>query len=292
MGRIQITSGTTFGQRELAYSTVIGRHWSCDIIIHHEAMPLRWVELRWLSSGWGWRAMASKGDTIGPAPWMRPGWRRVELGRRGANTIKLRDVVKIELTDADPPQPYALDLQSKRVFVRGSLQELLASVGIQRWQTATGAKLCDGDVLVIEGRPIRLHLPQRALCAEPEVPSLLHADTILKLELESLSGAVEISELRVELTREMVRVLLPYAEVRLDEDHTAWLTRDDAHARWLELGGNPDSPAQRIGWLRGKVRTYLQKNGLADVDSLFESQRVGQWYATRLGLMPEQVVLT
>ena len=149
-------------------------------------------------------------------------------------------------------------------------------------------------MLVVEGKPWRLHLPARAAVTDEEVPSLVHTDTLLKLDVGELEGAIELGGMRIDLSREMTRILIPYAEALTNEYQfeDAWLTRDEAHARWLELGGNPESPPQRLGWMRGKVKSYLARHGLADVDGLFESQRVGQWYGTRLGLSPDQVVLT
>ena len=103
----------------------------------------------------------------------------------------------------------------------------------------------------------------------------------------------EVGPSRIELSAEMTRLVIPYAEARVNhyayED--GWITREEAYERWIELGGNPSSPSQRIGWMRGKLKTHLAKAGLADVDALFESRRLGQWYANRLGLMPEQIVV-
>lgn len=290
MGRVQLTCGTTFGFRELAHSTLVGRHWSCDIVLPHADAPLRWIELRWMLGKWGWRAVAREGDTIGPATWLSPGWRLVEPGRRG--TVKLREIATIELIDASPPAPFAVDLQTGRVLLRKALQEVLSEAGYRQWRSAAGHPLADGDVLLIEGRAWRLHLPQRALQIEASTPSLLHADTLLKLDADSLTGAFELGTEQVELPTEHVRVLLPYAEALVNEYDDAWLTRDEAYERWLDLGGNPESPAQRLGWIRGKVKSALAKRGLADVDALFESKRVGQWYGTRIGLMRDQIVLT
>ncbi|MEQ1565169.1 MAG: hypothetical protein ABMA64_05985 [Myxococcota bacterium] len=290
MGRLQLTSGTTFGLRELAYTTVVGRHWSCDVLLPHEDAPLRWIELRWMLGKWGWRALSREGDTLGPSTWLSPGWRLLEPGKKG--TVKLREVATVELVDASPPGAFAVDLQSGRVLVKQALQDLLADAGYHHWRTTLGQPLADGEVLVIGGRPLRLHLPQRALATETAAPSLLHTDTLLKLDREHLTGAFEFGAERIELPTEFVRLLIPYAEALLNEyDDDAWRTRDDAYDRWLELGGNPESTSERLGWLRGKLKAFLTKAGLADVEALFESKRVGQWYGTRIALALHQVVL-
>lgn len=295
MGRLKVTSGSHWGERPLATSTVIGRHWSCDILLQAPEVPLRWIELRWIEEQWGWRALSREGDTIGAGAWLRPGWRVFGGPTKASRTLRLREIVTLELMDETAPEPYAVDLQSGQVVLKQALVDLLASAGMHRWRTPLGDPLNDGAVLVIEGRPIRLHLPQRAhAAAVGEVPSILHTDTLLKLDSKALTGALEHGPLRIDLPSEFVLLLLPYAEARVNEYayEDAWLGREEAHARWIELGGNVQSSAQRLGWVRGKLKSYLARKGLADLDNLFESRRFGDWYGTRLGLQREQIVLT
>jgi hypothetical protein len=291
MGRIQFVCKERFGERELSYFTAFGRHWSCDVVLPHEDVPLRWLELRWIAGKWGWRPISSVGDTIGPSSWLAAGWRELQT-EKGKRVVKLRGIASVELVDPSPPQPFALDLHTGRLLRRDELRTTLASIGVQRWRTADGTPLRDGAILVLDGRPLRLHLPQQIDAVAQERLSIEHADTILKLST-NLDGAVELGNTRVDLTREIVRLLLPYAEARVDPDHhrEGWLTRDEAYERWLDLGGNPASESKRLGWLRGKAKTFLTRNGLGDVDALFASQRVGALYVTRIGLMPEQIVV-
>ncbi|MEN0062177.1 MAG: hypothetical protein AAGA48_08490 [Myxococcota bacterium] len=294
MGRVKITYGSHWSERPLAVSTLIGRHWSCDILLHAEEVPLRWLEIRWLGGRWGWRALSREGDTLGAGDWLRPGWRSLTVSRKANRVLRLRAAAAVELVNGDAPQPYAVDLQSGQILVKQSLAEMLGNAGFHQWRTHTGEPLNDGVVLVIEGRPLRLHLPQRVQATSGSgISSILHVDTLLKLDAETLTGAIELGTFRVELSREIVRVLLPYAEARVNDyaHEDAWISREEAHARWLELGGNPSSPPQRLGWMRGKAKTFLARKGLSDVDGLFESRRVGGWYGTRIGLQPEQIVI-
>ncbi len=294
MGRILITGQNQWSERELATSTLIGRHWSCDVQLRSDDVPLRWLELRWLDNCWGWRALSREGDTLGAGSWLRPGWRRLALSKKGKTQLRLRSVVALELIEDGPPQPYAVDLQNGRVLRRMALEERLQAAGFKQWRSPVGEPLQDGAVIILDGHPVRLHLPQRAPQAALKVLSILHPDALLKLKPDSLSGALEIAPTRIDLQREMVRGLLPYAEARLQDGRQdgGWLTRDEAFSRWLELGGNPDSDARRMGWVRGKIRNHLARSGLASLDRLFESQRMGQWYGTRLGLQLEQIYLS
>lgn len=293
MGRIRITCQSQWGERELATSTLVGRHWSCDVILHSPDVPLRWLELRWMASQWGWRALTQEGDTLGAGAWLRPGWRKLELGEGGRRQLRLRQVAAVELVDADPPQPFAVDLRTGRILRQRALEERLAAAGYPRWRGPSGRPLDDGAVLLVEEEVLRLHLPQRAQRAPDMRLSILHPDTLIKLDIVELTGAVEVGPTCFPLQGEMVRVLLPYVEARLEDDHAegGWLTRDEAFARWLELGGNPTSRSQRLGWLRGKVREHLARCGLTGLEGLFESRRINTWYGTRIGLQPEQLII-
>lgn len=293
MGRIRVTCGPRLGERQLGYSMLVGRHWSCDVLLPHEEAPLRWIELRWFLGRWGWRALSREGDTIGPSTWLRPGWRVLDPKDRATRLVRLREVAQIELIDGSAPKPHAIDLQSGRTLMHDALLDALATMGMHQWRTPAGDPLRDGAVIVVGGRPLRLHLPQQAMVQPSEALSILHPDTILKIDRDTLDGAFEVGPARIELAAEMVRVLIPYAEARTNEYvyEDGWMTREETYERWKELGGNPSSPSQRIGWMRGKLKTYLARRGLQDVESLFESQRVGQWYANRLGLQPEQIVV-
>ena len=107
-------------------------------------------------------------------------------------------------------------------------------------------------------------------------------DCSLRINVGELWASFESDQVMVRVTGECVRVLAAYAVVRRDESYTdgGWLTAPESHQRWLDLGGNPASGIERLGFERGKLRSQLRKAGVMDVKDLFERKTSG--YRTML----------
>lgn len=88
-------------------------------------------------------------------------------------------------------------------------------------------------------------------------------------------------------------MLYVYAQVRSDEpsESGGWLDVASAHALWVELGGKPDTPPVRLSWEKGKVRQALSRQGVGNLDQLFEKRRESNRVYTRLCIKPEDVCL-
>ncbi|MEL6349917.1 MAG: hypothetical protein AAFV53_42840 [Myxococcota bacterium] len=241
---------------------------------------MHWVEICWLDEQWAWRALSRAGDTVGVGQYLNPEWRRLDRGNR----ISLRGSVGVELTSDAPPTPYAIDLQSGDVLEGSPLEGVLAQ------HRDTNGPFEDGVVLIDGTRPLRLHLPEKALL-QPERISLQDPNTTLKIFRRPPQGHLGADSGLIPIEGELARILIPYVEARLAEPNAGWLTRKEAYTRWLEAGGNPESRSHRLGWMRGRLRTRLARQGVAETRSLFENRRSGSWYGTRIGLDAEQLLL-
>jgi hypothetical protein len=113
---------------------------------------------------------------------------------------------------------------------------------------------------------------------------LTRAGAALAVDLSPLRATLLQGDAAVEIHGEPVRVLAVYLHAA--QRGTGWLDVTTAWAAWRALGGNPESPAERMAWERGRVRAAFARAGVAGVDRLFEVLRDRDGVRVRLGVAP------
>jgi hypothetical protein len=145
----------------------------------------------------------------------------------------------------------------------------------------------DGDVVIHEGRALRVHLPDTPEPTGRAMIDLRRAGASLELD-DTLRATLHQHGVEAAITGEHVRTLAAYARARRTDSPTGgWLDTDTAWRLWLQLGGNPNSPATRLGWDRGRCRSHLTRVGVTGVEALFETRRMRGVTEIRLGLPVE-----
>jgi hypothetical protein len=295
MGILEIVTPDSRVSRPLCTATLLGRHATCTWVVPGVRVPLFWLELRW-ARGWAWRVLAGVDETRGPGRPLPGGWRPLRPGER----ISGPGEVSLHLVDGGPPERFVLDLDSHEVFAGDSLLDVVEERGDGSWPVgaeADGRRLTplqDGQVFTRDGRVLRFHdgLPpsDTQRCAlnldspSCELALVLSEDGWL---LTVLDGAVS-----VDLRGELVRAVVPYVEVRRrDMPPGGWLELDAAHFRWQQLGGRADSNRDRIGQDRSRVVRQLARLGVAAADGLFQTERRGEGWVTRVRLPPDRLHL-
>lgn len=281
----------------LAGSTLVGRHWSCLACLPIEAIPLFWLELRWTGNNWVWRSLRDDGLTRGPGSVDAKGWRALHNGKTTPR-IHGPSGVEIRFDELGPPQAFLQKLTDDEQLIGEALDEHLElwegqalSLG---WEDRPGEKRhIDGDVLVIRDDSYRLHLPSDEHMTGGDGCDLRHPNITFEIDLSRLFLRVSGPSFERQCHGEFVRMLAVFAQQRcLDEvDEGGWLNGDEAYAAWLELGGNPASPSERLGWDRGKLRNALARSGFYGLAWLFERQRSARRTRIRLALSAAQIDL-
>ena len=153
-------------------------------------------------------------------------------------------------------------------------------------------RLQDGDIIRSDAGIYRLNLPSHDTHTLVAQLHLGLDDCSLRINVGELWASFESDQVMVRVTGECVRVLAAYAFVRRDvESYTdgGWLTAPESHQRWLELGGNPASGIERLGFERGKLRSQLRKVGVMDVKDLFERKTSGYRTMLRLSIPADEI---
>ncbi len=183
--------------------------------------------------------------------------------------------------------------------------ELRWAEGQWRWQALAGAARTRGVAHARRGRlaqPADDHEgpspegPSQAWRVHPaETPEptarvgidLARPGASVDIAADGLRVTVHQGEADISIAGEHVRVLTVYAMARRDDDEGGWLGADAAWERWRSLGGNPQSPVDRLGWDRGRCRAHLARLGVGNLDLLFETRRMQGTPQVRLGLRVE-----
>lgn len=298
MGTLLITAGSASRVVPLAASTLVGRSWVCLARLDHPACPLYWLEVRWMGSGWAWRALAAEERTRGAGTRLRGEWRALTSSFGRGARVTLDDACAAELVDDQPPRPFAIDLLtgeplSEEAFeARAEVRpDGVWPLGDEAWPREP---LADGQTFLApqdEGglQVLRVHRPE-AVCHTAEATiDLQRSGARWLIELAGLTATVIQGAASVEVRGECVRVLAVYARARADGPGDGWLRPADAHRAWRKLGGSRDSPQQRVEWERARLRGRLARQGVASVDRLFELSREGDTIRTRLAVDAELV---
>ncbi|MCB9761744.1 MAG: hypothetical protein H6739_18015 [Alphaproteobacteria bacterium] len=286
MGRVCIYQDDIAMEVPLASSTLLGRHPSCTYAIPDPRIPLYWVELRWAAEleVWIWRALA--GDDalrtrgFGSVPG-RPGWYKLLESR----TIP-HAAASIRMLDTAPPAPFAQDLVEGEVLEDERFQACFEVVGAVA-RTPAGETCIDGELVVVEGRVLRVHLPAPVVRTERPRLRLDAADCELWVDGDPQEGFTATfiqgaEELPVQ--GESARLLFVYAR-----EFGGGLTTREALLSWRtpEVGGNPRSGADRLRTERQKLRQRLAAQGAGGVDALFTEEMTRNGNERRHGLSLE-----
>ena len=275
----------------LAPSTLVGRHAGCLARIDDLAVPLYWLEVRWLGEGaagmWAWRAMGAVDTTRGSGTPLHDGWRAMACVDGRGTRVSLAADLSVELVDAEPPAPFVVDLATGAP-VEGDALEELVEVRSERLlpleaEGDTRRALSDGDVFVVEGRAYRAHAPSPVAGTLAARIDLRRPGIRLDVDLPTLTATVSQGKASVVVRGECVRVLALYRSARGDDlPRGGWLSPTDAHEGWLELGGALASTLARVGWERSKLRSRLARAGVTGLDALFEVRHDRDGFAVRL----------
>ena len=143
-------------------------------------------------------------------------------------------------------------------------------------------------MLVHGGRALRVHLPD---APEPTVRALIDLRlnrASLEFDDNALRATFHQNGVEAAISGEHVRTLAAYALARrADRPAGGWLDTGAAWERWLQLGGNPSSPAARLGWDRGRCRSHLTRVGVTGVEAVFETRRMHRSTEIRLAVVVE-----
>ncbi len=293
MATLLVTHATAARPVPLAAACLVGRAPGCLVRMDDPAVPSHWLELRWAEGAWRWRALAGVARTRGVGMLEDDGWRSLPPSTPGRpQRVRLDDLVSVELLEGGAPETFVQDLLSGQVLCGdaiGAVAELRADGALVPFSDddAPPASLPDGAVFVHDGRPWRVFL-----AASPEPTrrvriDLARAGASVDVDPDRLRATLHQGDADVTIDGEHVRALVTYALARREDPEGGWLSAGDAWARWRALGGNPQSPVDRMGWDRGRVRAHLARLGVGGVEGLFESRRRHGLPEVRLALRVE-----
>ena len=251
-----------------------------------------------MHANWAWRALNSIEETRGAGRSLPNGWRSFLRTASRNPRISISDDVWIEFIDLSAPSAFAQDVETGDFIDGEALDDLWECVDDRfyrfGWDDAREDEfeLRDGDLVSSKGTLYRVFLPLDGPHTLVAQLHLMVADCAVTLDVERLVATFESNDVSVSVTGECVRVLAAYALARRDEHFSegGWLTAQESHQRWLQLGGNPTSSADRLGFERGKLRNQLRKAGVLDAKDLFERQSSAHRTMLRIPLTPDQIV--
>ena len=293
MGTVDIEQPGVKRQAPLSDVTLVGRHRTCGLSIPTANIPLFWLEIRWLSEQWAWRALNQAEQTRGPGATHPSGWRLLTHAHLDA-AIHLGPV-RLRLRDLSPPEPLLEYLAThRRVPARPSPPTLILEGGEYKLNTGhLSLPLRDGDVFTLGPEPVRIWLPQSAAQTERATLSLESASLCLEFGDDPCTAEFSAGITSATIHGEDVRMLRVYAEAKAFDARDAdcgYLTAAEAFDAWVRLGGNPESSVQRVSWLRNRLRKNLEEHDVAGGE-LFERRRLGATWQHRLRLASDRIFL-
>jgi len=258
---------------------------------------LFWLELRWFRAGWCWRELGSEGETRGvrrTTGTHPPGWYLLEVGDR----VRL-GAVWFELTDALPPETFAVDTVTHEVLSGDDLSEVLVQESDGLWPAnweldPAAVALRDCAVFATGGRVVRAHIGVPPKVTDGRWISLTAPTCQLELRVEDAGPTLEAWDgtVTVKVRGAHLWVLAPYFEARIhDVPLGGWLRILDAFLRWKELVVGSSSGHERIGQDRNRTVQALGRGGVQHADHLFERRREGRIWEVRAGPDPERLAI-
>ena len=245
-------------------------------------LPLFWLEVRWMSGQWVWRALNSQEDTRGRGSLLAHGWRIFQ------DRVYFRNpnIVLLELFDKSPPEAMVESMTEGTLIPTPEFAGL--HVGDAGYRVAPeDAILNNGESFVWKGDAYRLWLPQNYAPSIESVLRLSHEKLKLDIYPKSLRAVFSAGVNSISIQGEVVRVLWMYALEKLES--SGWVDSNTALEAWINLGGNSGSDVARISWERNKLRKQLLDQSVQGVDQLFERYRQQTVWFHRLSLDANQI---
>jgi hypothetical protein len=297
MGMVRVSESGVTRDVRVPEICLVGRHWSCHVGLSTTKVPQFWIELRWLEATWAWRALNSIEETRGAGKSLPNGWRAFRRTSSRNPRISIADDVWVEFIDLTSPSAFAQNVETGGFIDGEALEDLWECVDDRfyrfGWDDAREAEfeLRDGDLVSSGGTLYRVFLPLDGPHTLVAQLHLMVTECTVTIDVSRLTAVFESKDAAVTVTGECVRVLAAYAQARLDEHFVegGWLTAQESHQRWLDLGGNSASAVERLGFERGKLRNQLRKSGVLDAKDLFERQASAHRTLLRIPLTPKQI---
>jgi hypothetical protein len=259
-------------------------------------VPAFWLELRWTGDAWSWRALTEHERTRGPGTPTGAGWRiwRATLNDR-RQAIRL-DAVRIRVTDPSRPVP-VIEWPE-----RGTCEAIVSDQHGFKWggnelrwsgtPDGRAVRVENAAHMTIAGQRARVWIPER--WSETQRPTVSLSDHRLCLDYgeDPTRMTLTTDGTSVVLTGEEVRLLRVYAEARASDPRDTdcgYRTTREARTAWIALGGNMDSPPERLAWLRNRLRSMLVNSGVSGAETLFERRRQGRVWSHRVVLDPDNL---
>ncbi len=263
MGQLLIHS---LGQTQLVSlkeHTLIGRSPKCDVLINLSPVPNIWLELRYLNGEWIWNVLNGESDTIGSGGYTYRQWRKY------IKPIRFQNLIKIELINQDAPTPLLEDA-NKRFHRLEEFPDIIQSV--RGTFSLNGTHLPIGKPFIHQENIYTLWVPGTSHITE-DTNTVSISDGSLWFDLDGLSATFDFGVVKFTAHGEAARVLHVYALAKQSDD--PWLNTEDAFLDWVSLGGNADSPTDRINWERNKILGKLNKQGAFPLVDLFKRRKKG-----------------
>ncbi len=293
MPRLLLREPNNLQRVVLTHTTLVGRHWQCNAVLTSPDVPLYWLEVRWMDGDWAWRCLGAEERTVGVGRRLRDGWRKLLKGESGA--IRLEGGPVAELVDDGPPVVAVEEMVSG---VRMEVPDCLDWVELTEEGVVAASEnrqpLRDGECFQAGGKVLRLWATPNWRATVAPTVDLSRPGWDLTVRLADCSATFFQDGGQVSIEGEPVRLLYVYAQARLEGEwghDGGWLAPEEVHALWVAVGGRAESPAARIGWERGKIKSRLLLAGVGGLDSLFDRRQVGRKVAHRLNTDPRQITL-
>jgi hypothetical protein len=275
----------------------IGRHSGCTHTLLDAAVPLFWLEVRHTAEGWCWRPLEGHGHTRGSGRHLLDGWRSFDTGGTRPHRIHCGRAGSVQIADPSPPSLFAQNLRTGEIIGPSELKRVLEFHGGKVYEQGQGADptnaLSCGAVFVAAQQAFCLSLGTQQLPTITGTLKLSAEGVQLDLDPATLTLRLTHDRREVEVTGGCVRVLVPYARARLEDDWAegGWLNLEEAHQAWIASGGRPTSGSERLGWEKGRLRTKLADAGCIGVADLFEKRRMDDKWWARLTLPPARITI-
>jgi hypothetical protein len=301
MGRILTGKPGNLRRSELTETTLIGRHWQCNVVLSSAEVPLYWLEVRWISDHWSWRCLGSSEKTKGAGKSDESGWRVWRTGLAAPPVISLPGGITVELVDPSPPIFHLQDQYTGEQFYGEALLDLVELTergyilqGENVEEIQIQAILLDGSLLQAKGRVLRVWSPSGWQPTISPTVSLSSGGVFLTIDKEELIATITQHDAEITITGSPVRLLLTYADVAVNgprNDKSKFLSTEEAYALWLNHGGRSDSKPKRLAWERGKLRSLLVQAGVVGVEELFTRRREGSAWRHSLNIQPARITI-
>ena len=266
MGKVLITQNRKVTMVLLKEINVFGRHPSSDFLFQKDKrLPNYWLEVRWFNEQWHWRALNKEDFTIGTGRSLKSKWKLF------SKTIRLKDVVVLELITDDPPTALIENVQSKERYYPKDFDSISQEQGLLFFQNKS---LHNGSFFREKNNLYQVWIPNNdeSITIE-EFIDILSESCTLDIELSTLKAIFTDGESTLSINGEGARILAVYANEVLAEE--PWLFTFEAFESWRALGGQEKSTAERMSWERSKIVRQLMSLQVKNAQHLFIRKKKG-----------------